>query len=177
MRLAEKIQWGLFYKHTEITIPIRNEDRQEAIEWVKSIDLKPDDEIIIEVKKKRKKRSLNANAYFWTLVNKLATAQRIPVDEVYRKLVDENGVFTVLMVSDEAKDSFKKIWTEGKDSSGWFVKDVGKGVVHAYCGTSVYDTKQMSRIIDAAVFECKEQGIETMTPDELEHLKSTWRQQ
>lgn len=177
MRLAEKIQWGLFYKHTEITIPIRNEDRQEAIEWVKSIDLKPDDEIIIEVKKKRKKRSLNANAYFWQLVNKVAQKLNCSDQDVYRRLVKDYGVSTTLMVRDEAKEAFIRAWTEGKDSSGWFVEDLGHEVLRAYSGTSTYNTKEMSRIIDGLVEECKELDIETMTSDELEHLKSTWRQQ
>ena len=174
MKLSGRIDLGLYYSYTAITIPIKNEDRQEAIGWLKNVDLKADDEITIEVKKKRKKRSLNANAYFWVLVNKLAEKQRIPVSEVYRRLVDENGVFTVLMVREDVKPAFEKLWTAGKDSSGWFVKDAGNGVVHAYCGTSVYDKDQMSRIIDAAVFDCKQQNIETMTPDELAHLKATW---
>ena len=66
MRLSGRIDLGLFYSRTDITIPIRNEDRQEAIGWFKSIDLKADDEIIIEVKKKRKKRSLNAMTMYAT---------------------------------------------------------------------------------------------------------------
>ena len=158
---------------TELIIPI--DSLSEAQNWLKSVDVKDGDEITVEVKKKRKKRSLNANAYFWTLTNKLAIALNLPTDEVYRHLVDESGVFTVFEIDDKLKDAFTQGWTEGR-SDGWFVKDVGHNLVHAYCGTSVYDTKQMARIIDEVVFECKEQNIETLTDAELERLKNTWRQ-
>lgn len=176
MRLNGHIDLGLFYNHTAITIPIKNEDRQEAIGWFQSVDLKPDDEITIEVKKKRQKRSLNANAYFWQLVNKVAIKLHCSDQDVYRRLVKDYGVSTTLMVRPEAKEAFVRAWTEGKDSSGWFVEDMGHGVIRAYSGTSTYNTQEMSRIIDGLVEECKELNIETMTPDELEHLKSTWRQ-
>ena len=176
MRLSGNIDLGLFHSRTDITIPIRNEDRQEAIGWLQSIELKADDEIVIDIKKKRKKRSLNANAYFWQLVNKMAIKLNCSDQDIYRKLVKDYGVSTTLMVRDEAKEAFVRAWTEGKDSSGWFVEDLGHEVMRAYSGTSTYNTKEMSRIIDGLVEECKDLNIETLPPDELEHLKSTWRQ-
>ena len=177
MKLKGTIQIGLFYNHTAITIPIDNKDRQEALNWLESHDIRSGKEITIEVKEVRQKRSLNANAYFWQLVNKVAIATNSTDQDVYRNLVKDFGVSTTLMIREEAKDSFIRVWTEGKDSSGWFCEDLGHGVIKAYQGTSTYNTKEMSRIIDGLVEECKELNIETMTPDELEHLKNTWRQQ
>ena len=46
--------------------------------------------------------------------------------------------------------------------------------VTLYYGSSTYDTRQMSRLIDLVVQDCKEQGIETMTPFELDALKERW---
>lgn len=175
MRLQGDIDLGLFQGRTDITIPIRNEDRQEAVKWLRSLEINADDEIVIEIKKKRQKRSLSANAYFWQLVNKVAVKLNCSDQDVYRNLVKDFGVSTTLMVRDEAKEAFIRAWTEGKDSSGWFVEDLGHEVVRAYSGTSTYNTKEMSRIIDGLVEECKALDIETMTPDELAHLKSTWR--
>lgn len=176
MRLKGSIDIGLFYSYTAITIPINNEDRQEVLRWAQSHEIKDGKEITVEVKEKRKKRSLNANAYFWQLVNKVAVKLNCSDQEVYRRLVQDYGVSTTLMVRPEAQETFIRVWTEGKDSSGWFCEDLGHGVIKAYQGTSTYNTQQMSRIIDGLVEECKELQIETMTPDELEHLKNTWRQ-
>ena len=41
-------------------------------------------------------------------------------------------------------------------------------------GSSEYDTGEMSRFIDGVISECKELGIQTMTPDEIEELKQKW---
>ena len=43
-----------------------------------------------------------------------------------------------------------------------------------YYGSSCYDTKQMSRLIDLVVEDCKEQGIDTATPAEIALLKEEW---
>ena len=52
--------------------------------------------------------------------------------------------------------------------------DNGYTNVMFYQGSSVYDTKQMSILIDGLVADAKELGIETMTPDELERIKTAW---
>ena len=39
-------------------------------------------------------------------------------------------------------------------------------------GSSDYDTKEMSVLINGLVEECKEQGIETIPPDELRRILS-----
>lgn len=41
-------------------------------------------------------------------------------------------------------------------------------------GSSTYDTEQMARLIDRVVEDCREAGIETMTPQQLAALKSQW---
>ena len=44
-----------------------------------------------------------------------------------------------------------------------------------YYGSSTFDTKQMSRLIDNIVQDCKAVGIETLTPQQLDALKEGWR--
>lgn len=44
-----------------------------------------------------------------------------------------------------------------------------------YFGSSSYDTVQMSRLIDLLIEDCKAQGIETATPDEIARYKEEWR--
>ncbi len=46
--------------------------------------------------------------------------------------------------------------------------------VRSYYGSSQYDTAQMSRLIDLIVQECRQQGIETATPQELARYKEEW---
>lgn len=41
-------------------------------------------------------------------------------------------------------------------------------------GSSVYDTREMSMLIDGLVSECREAGIETLPPEELERMMAAY---
>ena len=43
-------------------------------------------------------------------------------------------------------------------------------------GSSTYDTEEMSRLIDGLVDECKDAGIETLPPDELERMMKAYEE-
>ena len=117
-------------------------------------EIKDLDKLSVEAKKYRKKRSLDANAYCWVLINKLAEKLNLKPIEVYRKAIYEIGVREVIPVKNEAVDRYKEVWQNN-------------GLV--------YDSKEMSKLVDNIVEECKTQNIETMTPTELEALKGAWK--
>ena len=88
-------------------------------------------------------------------------------------------MFEIIPIRQDVIDRWQQIW-ESK-GIGWVCDDLGecrniKGYHNIKCfyGTSVYNTEEMSRIIDEVVHECKEQGIETATPEEIERLKQQW---
>ena len=133
----------------------------------------------LEVKEHRKKRSLDANAYAWVLINKLADVMRIPPTEVYRQAIqDISGNSEILPVREDAVEQFKLAWTH--NGIGWMCRDMGKSKLPGYrnlmvyYGSSVYNTKQMSELIDHLVQDCKALDIETMTPDKLSLLMEEW---
>jgi len=131
------------------------------------------------IDKARKRRSLDANAYLWVLVGKIAAEVSLPSDDVYRNAIRDAGEFTPLPIRADAVDEFSRIWSS--HGTGWFVdvlddsKLHGYKLVRAYNGSSTYDTKQMSRLIDYVVQDAKALGIETMTPQELDRLKEAWK--
>jgi len=145
----------------------------EALRWLYSFQ--PGEYAIT---KTRKKRSLDANAYMWTLIGKIAQAVGIPSDEVYRRAIHEAGVFTPLPIRADAIDEFCRIWSA--HGTGWLVEVVddsklpGYKLVKAYNGSSTYDTAQMSRLIDYVVQDAKALDIETLTERELSLLKEGW---
>ena len=133
----------------------------------------------LEVKEYRQKRSLDANAYAWVLIHKLAAAMGITPEEVYLLNIPKVGNnFTPMCVREQDVERFKKSWQA--NGLGWPVKDLGMSQVPgcrnlmAYHGSSTYDTQQMSRLIDNLVQDCKALDIETMTPDKLALLKEEW---
>ena len=133
----------------------------------------------LEVKEHRQKRSLDANAYAWVLINKLADAMRLPPTIVYKQaIMNVGGNYEVIPIKEEAADHFKHIW-EAK-GLGWPCIDMGASKISgyrnlvAYYGSSTYDTRQMSQLIDNLVQDCKALDIETMTPEKLALLMEEW---
>jgi hypothetical protein len=119
----------------------------------------------------------------WVLCQKIAkkiSLPKVPItkEEVYRKLIHEVGEFTVLPIRNDAVVTWIKNWGEGR--TGWVCDNLGdskiKGYTNiaSYYGSSVYNTKQMSRLIDCVVEEAKEQGIETLRPEELAAMSREW---
>lgn len=130
------------------------------------------------IKEHRERRSLDANAYAWVLMDRLAEKTRVPKTEVYRSYIREiGGNSEVVCVLEGAADKLMTNWS--KNGIGWVSekgtsKIEGCVTVTLYFGSSTYDTLQMSRLIDMIVADCKEQGIETLTPFELDALKERW---
>lgn len=134
----------------------------------------------LEVKKYKAKRSNDANAYMWLLCDRIAQkiGHNATKEEIYRKAVREVGVFEVLPLKKEAVPRFIQTWS--KNGVGWLCESIGKSKIAgyinivAYYGSSTYNTKEMSRLIDYIVEEAKNLGIETIPPKELEALKNAW---
>ena len=133
----------------------------------------------LEVKEYRQKRSLDANAYAWVLIHKLAEVMRITPEEVYLLNIPKVGSnFTPMCVREQDVERFIKSWES--NGIGWPVKDLGMSQVPgcrnllAYHGSSTYDTAQMSRLIDNLVQDCKALDIETLSPEKLSLLKEEW---
>lgn len=133
--------------------------------------LKDDIELTVQVKEYKQKRSLSQNAYMWVLLNEIAKGVDSTKEKIYKELVKDYGVFEVLPLKNEAVERFTHNWT--KNGLGWFTEILGKSKISgytniiAYYGSSTYDTKEMTRLLDAVVTECQELGINTMTMDEI----------
>lgn len=129
-----------------------------------------------ELKECRKKRSLNANAFMWQIANDIARTIGSTKLEVYRDAISHVGVFDVMQfTSDEAMQRFKTKWMANGD--GWLTKtlDAEKRVLMVYYGSSRYDTKEMSVLIDYLVDEAKSMGIEYLTEAEIDLIKREWK--
>lgn len=129
-----------------------------------------------ELKEVKEKRSLSSNAYTWVLCDELAKVLKITKEEVYRNAISYVGVFEEVKVSTpEAAKRFKKIWYS--HGVGWLTKTVNETTIHAYYGSSVYNTAEMSRIIEFLQDECRRQGIEIRPKEEVESMLKEWEKE
>ena len=137
------------------------------------------DELLdVEISTHKNKRSLDANAYCWALIGQIAAATGIKKEEVYREEVKQvGGNCDTVCVKREAAENLTWHWRH--NGLGWMAEIFESKVpgcvnVNLYYGSSVYDTAQMSRLIDNVVQDAKALGIETKTPRELALLKEDW---
>ena len=142
---------------------------EEIVKWLFSQDRAK----IFEIKEKKRRRSLNANAYAWTLIGKLADVLRISKDQCYLLMLKRYGQSEMVSVVSEidVRGYFKYYEPVGETELQ------GKNFTHyrVFKGSSEYDTREMSILVDGIASECHEVGIETMTPSELAKLKELWR--
>lgn len=115
-----------------------------------------------EIKHDRRKRTLDQNAYFWVLCDRIADRLHESKETIYRGYIKDYGESAVLCLLTEAVDRYMEVWS--KNGLGWFCETMPSKkpkytYVIAYYGSSVYDTAQMSRLIDAVIADCKELNI------------------
>lgn len=133
-----------------------------------------DSDLEITLKKYRQKRSLDANAYAWTLIDKLSGELSIPKVEIYKHAIRSiGGVSETVCVMNGAVDKLCAGWS--KNGLGWHTESFPSKIdgctnVILYYGSSTYDTRQMSALIDNLVQDCEALGIETKSPEEIESL-------
>ena len=133
-----------------------------------TIQVKKDEEVFV----KKKKRSNNANSMFWELLQQLCEELNLDVIQEYRKRVKELGIFQSFELDTKNVPTFEKIWCE--KGLGWFTEKVdesgSKTRINAYYGSSSYNSKQFSRLLDNLVQDCRSVGIQTLEDLEIQEL-------
>lgn len=124
-----------------------------------------------ELKEWHEKRSLTANSYYWSLCSQLANALRTTREELHAELIGRYSVpflasngNVIAIVSRAPINSLPGYWQlrEQRDDRSGYIR---------LKGSSEMDSKEFSRLLDGLIDECKECGVETMTPREVEQLR------
>lgn len=148
--------------------------------------LKDCDNLDIVIRKHRNKRSLNANAYYWQLLTKIAEVIKVSKPFAHNYMLRKYGQLSlfdgkaayIVLPDNEAteKQIDESMYYHLKPTSQ--VKEGKDRVMYrTYMmlrGSSDYDTMEMAILIDGIVAEAKELGIETLPDYEIERMKSEW---
>lgn len=147
----------------------------ESMEDVsKQLETATDKLLTIVTKIFRNKRSRDANAYSWTLMQKIAEVNKTDKWSIYLEMLGRYGVFTHIIVRPGVVDRVISEWRTVRNLGEVTVSGQTGIQLQCYFGSSTYDTKEMSVFIEGIVSECHELGIETTTPEELERMKREW---
>ena len=144
-------------------------------------NLDADTEYELTIAKPKKAKSNEANAYYWILIGKLSEKIGVPPVDIYKHHIkDVGGNYEVIPIRDDAVDTWQKNWQV--KGLGWVCEILGESKLRGYTnticfyGSSTYDSRQMSRLIDLCVQDCKAQGIETMTPSEMALMMENYKE-
>lgn len=143
-------------------------DAKTLVKWL------PDQEPtkVWEVKEYHERRSLNANAFAWSLIGKIADHLRASKDEIYLQMLKAYGQSKMISVlAGIPLDGYIK-----------YYEPIGSGTVQGklfthykvYKGSSEYDTREMAIFIDGIISECEQMGIPTLPDSEVRRIKSEW---
>lgn len=136
------------------------------------------EKLTIKIGKYSKKRSLDANAYCWVLISKLAEKLNIPKTEIYRSAIKEiGGNSDTVCVQDKAVRQLCEGWE--RNGIGWQTETFPSKIegctnVILYYGSSTYDRSQMHRLTEFITDECRQLGIDTKSDEEIDSLLSQW---
>lgn len=125
-----------------------------------------------EIEVKKKKRSNKANKYFWEMLQKLCYEMNLDVIKEYQKRVKELGIFRQWEIETKNVPTFVQMWED--KGIAWFteiVEEIGnKTIINAYYGSSSYNSKQFSKLLDNLIQDCHSVGIKTLEDLEIEEL-------
>lgn len=168
--------FNLDYKTRKAIVTLLLDSRDlEQIEKLSKLE-----KLRVTIKKFFKKRSNDANKYFWKLLQELCELAEIDTMEEYIRRVKELGIFRRFRIEKDNVDTFIKMWED--KGIAWFceiydTEYIGNEefkIINAYYGSSSFNTKQMCRLIDGLVQDCKSVGIETKPQKEIDSLLRSW---
>lgn len=131
-------------------------------------------ELKVDIKQYRKKRSLDANGMLWVIMNEIAMKLGTTKDEVYLEMLDRYGVFTHIVVKPEVVEKVKAEWRITRELGEVTINGKTGIQLQCYFGSSTYDTKEFSVLLEGVISEAKELGIDTISESEKRNLIEMW---
>lgn len=172
----EKAKWQQDAEGCWLSVKVK--DKRTAGQACQSIEEKKAN--VLSFEREYEKRTNDANRYCWTLLEKLARELEIPKEDIYREQIRDipQKPSKVLVKTAEVEEEIK-VWKRG--GLGWYADVVGESTEHKgytwidrFKGSSSFDKKQMSLLIDNIICECKAFNIETRTPEQIAKMISLW---
>lgn len=166
-----------------LTFSMNEQEKAEFIDEIKNVD-----KLSVRAVKYRQKRSLDANAYYWQLLSKVAEKLLLTKSHAHnitlRKygqilIIDGKAVYLVLPDTEDAEKTADEAETYHIKPLSQVKEGKGGIMYRTYImlrGSSDYDTKEMSTLIEGLVSDAKELGIETMTAEELERMMQQYEE-
>ena len=110
----------------------------------------------------------------WHCIGEIANTVGETNWKVYLSLLKDYGQFTYICVHPQAVEAVKKQWREVEELGEISINGTKAVQLLCYYGSSTYDTKQFSALLDGVISEMKEIGLEPPTSEEMRRCLEEW---
>ena len=149
----------------QITFSVNEESAIEQIDNIMKCD-----KLSIKATKYRKKRSLDANGLLWLCLGRIASNLRTDKWDVYLEMLKRYGQYTYIVVKEKVVEQVKQQWRECEVVGEIEVNGQKAIQMLCYFGSSTYNSKEFSVLLDGVISEMQEMGLETPTSSELKRV-------
>lgn len=145
----------------------------EALERLKDKDLD------IEIKIHREHRSKDANAMLWACLGDMAKVLGQKPWNLYLNALKDYGKYTTLIVRQDAVEDVKKQWREVMEVGETIMYDEDGDAVrmvylNCYFGSSTYDSKEFSILLDGVISDMKDLGLTPPPSGDMQRAIENW---
>jgi len=144
------------------------------IDKMKELIANSKDLFTLEIKPYRKKRSLDANAALWKMLSMMAEKLHTTKDELYIEMLDRYGVFTHIVVKPNVVERVKQEWRTVRVLGEVTINGKEGIQLQCYFGSSTYDSKEFSTLLDGVIEEAKELGIDFISTEDRNLMIEQW---
>lgn len=134
---------------------------------INELDKLKDKDLAADIKIYRKHRSKSANGMLWALIGQIAEALHADKWDVYLSEIKKHGKFVLIETIPEAVEDIKKQWREVEDIGPHTVNGTEMRQLLCYFGSSTYNTKEFSVLLDDVIEDIKELGLEAPTSEDM----------
>jgi hypothetical protein len=132
----------------------------------------------ISIDEYKDRRSLKANNMLWSCIGQLAKAQTPPISswDMYLNCLRDYGEYVTYEIETRLIKNVEKTWRETQVVSDPYINEQGKKCVtmNCYFGSSTYDTKQFSVLLDGVIADMKDLGLQPPPTKEMQEALKQW---
>lgn len=172
MKVTGKLQGASISLDGKLVIQLEVNERTKALEEIEG--LKELEKLDIDIKKYRNKRSLNANAYMWQLLDKMTVPTQMARWDLYLYYLSQSGVFVDMAIKAEAYPTLVEQFRYTEVLDSWAEGDQGYKTVRCTFGSSTYNSHEMAKLLDRVTEDAKAMGIDVLTEDDYKAMLSAW---
>ena len=152
-----------------ITFTVNERAAETEIDSIKDAEI-----LDIKAVKHRKKRSLDANALLWHCLGEMAASLGVDKWGVYLAMLKRYGKYTYICVKPHVVDAVRQQWRETEVVGEVDINGQRAIQMLCYFGSSTYDSKEFSVLLDGVVSEMREMGLEPPLPQDLKEAIETY---